>query len=324
MKIKGAVLSEAGTYPTFTDFTLSQEGSKVIVPVLASALNHRDVWIKKGMYAGIKYPIILGSDAIVELDDRRYLVNPGSKWGDIEAFQGQDYNILGLPEHGTFASHVAIDKSRLQMCPGHLNDEEAAALPLAGLTAYRALFKRAQLAKRDKVFISGIGGGVALFAMQMAIANGNEVYVSSSSEKKIEKAIALGASGGYNYKDDDMHKQVLKSAGPMDVVIDSAGGPGFGKLVNICNKGARISIYGGTQGKLECSPQKLFWNQISILGSTMGSDEDFKEMIKFVNGKEIKPVIDTILPLKDIAKGMKKMESGKQFGKIVFRNNSSR
>ncbi len=201
-----------------------------------------------------------------------------------------------------------------------MTDEEAAALPLAGLTAYRALFSRADLQKGEKVFISGIGGGVALFALQFALANGNEVYVSSSSPEKIEKAIALGAKAGFNYKDDDMHKQVLKSVGGMDVIIDSAAGSGFEKLVNITAKGARISIYGGTRGKATFSPQKLFWNQASILGTTMGSDSDFTNMLAFVNEYKVKPVIDQVYSINEIGAAMSRMKEGAQFGKIVLKN----
>ena len=241
-------------------------------------------------------------------------------WGEDQAFQGPDFDILGMPSQGCFASHVQVDKQFLYKMPAHLTLEEGAALPLAGLTAYRALFSRAKLQKGEKVFISGIGGGVALFAMQFALANGNEVYVSSSSQEKIDKAVALGAKGGYNYKDDDMHKQVLKSVGAMDVIIDSAGGEGFAKLVNITAKGARISIYGGTRGSCTFSPQKLFWNQASILGTTMGSDSDFRSMIDFVAEHMIRPVIDEVFPINQIGEAIEKMRDGKQFGKLVLKN----
>lgn len=321
MKIRAAVLNGPEIYPEIQEFTLVKENDKLTVEVIASALNHRDVWIQKGMYGGIKYPIILGSDGLVMHQGNKYLLNPGISWGADEDFHGDDFVILGLPAHGTFADHVQIGKEYLVSAPNHLSDVENAALPLAGLTAYRALFSRAKLTKTDKVFVSGIGGGVALFAMQFAIANGNEVYVSSSSSEKIEKAVKLGAKAGFNYKDDDMHKQVLKSVGPMDVIIDSAGGKGFSKLVNICAKGARISVYGGTAGKIELSPQRLFWNHVTILGTTMGSDSDFSKMVAYVERHKIKPVIDKVYPLGEIEEALKRMEAGKQFGKIVLKNN---
>lgn len=320
MKTKAAILNGPDQLPIIGELDLKLESNKVMVKVMASALNHRDVWIKKGMYGGIIYPIILGSDGVVEYKGGLFLINPGLNWGNDEAFHGSNFEILGLPSHGCFAEYVQIEEKYLHPKPDHLSLTEAAAIPLAGLTAFRALFAKAQLKKSDKVFISGIGGGVALFAMQFAIANGNEVYVSSSSTEKIEKAIALGAKGGFNYKDEDMDKQVLKSVGPMDVVIDSAGGKGFSKLVNISNKGGRISIYGGTVGKMELIPQKLFWNHVSIYGTTMGSDQDFKEMIKFINFHKIKPIVDEVFPIQEIGAALLKMENGQQFGKLVLSN----
>ncbi|MCL4106703.1 UNVERIFIED_CONTAM: hypothetical protein GTU68_048147 [Idotea baltica] len=225
-----------------------------------------------------------------------------------------------MPSEGCFAEKVQVLKNDLYEKPPHLSMEEAASLPLSGLTAYRALFSQAQLKKDEKVFISGIGGGVALFAMQFAIANGNEVYVSSSSREKIERAIALGARAGFNYNDEDMDKQVLKSAGAMDVIIDSAGGPGFAKLVNISAKGARISIYGGTRGESTFSPQRLFWNQASIIGTTMGSAQDFADMLNFVGEHKIRPVVDKVYPLSEIKEALLRMKEGSQFGKIVIKN----
>ncbi|GLR20172.1 quinone oxidoreductase family protein [Portibacter lacus] len=320
MKIKAAVINKEGEYPVLQDHEIDVKADEVIVDVIASALNHRDLWIVKGQYGRIQYPIILGSDGCVSHNGGQYLINPGLNWGDRQAYQGGDFDILGMPSEGCFAEKVQVSEAYLHEKPSHMSVEEAAALPLGGLTAYRALFSRAQLQKGEKVFISGIGGGVALFAMQFAVANGNEVYVSSSSEEKIAEAISLGASGGYNYKDDDMHKQVLKSVGPMDVIIDSAGGPGFSKLVNITAKGARISIYGGTRGEASFSPQRLFWNQASILGTTMGSDQDFSDMLEFVNKHQIKPVIDKVYPIDEIKEAILRMKEGAQFGKIVIKN----
>jgi NADPH:quinone reductase-like Zn-dependent oxidoreductase len=320
MKIKAAVINQEGDFPKIQDHEIDVQSGKVVVKIKASALNHRDLWIVKGQYGRIKYPVILGSDGLVEYQGQEYIVNPGLYWGDNQAYQGDDFDILGMPSEGCFASHVQVEKQYLYKKPPHMSDEEAAALPLAGLTAYRALFSRADLQKREKVFISGIGGGVALFALQFALANGNEVYVSSSSQEKIDQAIELGAKAGFNYRDDDMHKQVLKSVGAMDVIIDSAGGKGFEKLVNITGRGARISIYGGTRGTASFSPQRLFWNQASILGSTMGSESDFSKMLDFVNEYEVKPVVDKVFSIHQIEEAMNRMKEGMQFGKIVMKN----
>jgi len=320
MKINAQVINEEGAYPSLQLHEQLPLEGKISCKVLYSALNHRDLWIVKGQYGQIKYPVILGSDGLLELDGKKYIANPGLEWGDHQAYQGPNFDILGMPSEGCFAERVQVKKSDLYPVPSHLTDQEAAALPLAGLTAYRALFSRAKLEAGEKVFISGVGGGVALFAMQFAISAGAEVYVSSSSKEKIKKAIALGASDGFLYTDEKMHKQVLKSAGPMDVIIDSAGGPGFSKLVNITAKGGRISIYGGTRGKAEFSPQRLFWNQASIYGTTMGSDEDFRKMVHFVSEFKVKPVVDSIYPLTQLDKALERMSKGGQFGKIVISN----
>jgi NADPH:quinone reductase-like Zn-dependent oxidoreductase len=203
--------------------------------------------------------------------------------------------------------------------PAHLSFEEAAALPLAGLTAYRALFSRAQLQAGEKVLISGIGGGVALFACQFAIAAGAEVYVTSSAQEKIDKAIRMGAKGGANYTEEKWAKPFGKAVGGFDVIIDSAAGDGFGNLVKLCNPGARIVIYGGTRGPWNgVSPQIVFWKQLNIMGSTMGSSEEFQAMIDFVSRHKIIPIIDGIYPIEKAAEAFDRMNQGLQFGKIVL------
>jgi len=301
-----------------------------MVKMTTAALNHRDLWIQKGMYAGLKYPIILGSDGCgvitkVGQDVSRdilhddVLINPSFNWGGEEAYQSGDYQILGLPQDGTFAEYVAVPKDHVHELPIHLTPGQGAGLPLAGLTAYRALFARADLKPTDKVLISGIGGGVALFAMQFALAHGCEVWVTSSARSKIKAAKALGAKGGANYKEEDWDKTLVKKSGSFDVIVDSAGGAGFGKLINVAGFGARIAIYGGTAGKIEAiSPQKIFWKQISILGTTMGSDRDFYNMLRFVKRHEIVPVVDEVFPFAEIEAAASKMEAGKQFGKIIL------
>jgi zinc-binding alcohol dehydrogenase/oxidoreductase len=298
--------------------TCSEED--VVLKLNASALNHRDLWITKGLYAGIRLGATMGADGCgTASDGESYIINPGLAWGSNETFQSSDFSVLGVPEDGTFADCIVIPQKYIYRKPAHLTLLQAAALPLAGVTAYRAIIKRAGLKKGDKVLISGIGGGVALFAMQFALALGCEVFVTSGSEEKIEKAKKLGAKAGYLYSNQDWSKQLIAAYGGVDVIIDSAGGPGFAQLVKVCNPGARIAIYGGSLGKItELNPQVLFWKQISILGSTMGSDADFREMIAFVEHHKIVPVIDRVYPLDDIHAGFSAMSSGAQFGKIVF------
>jgi len=319
--MKAIVLKEANTTPTFSDFPVKKEVGKVKVELLASAINHRDLWIIKGQYAGIKYPIILGSDGVGLLDGKKVIINPGQNWGNNQNVQSKDFKILGLPDNGTFAEYVYVDKKYIYPAPKHLTDFESAALPLGGLTAFRALFSRAKIKKGEKILISGIGGGVALFAMQFAVAAGLEVYVSSSSDDKIEKAIALGAKNGINYTAENWYKNLISMSGGIDVIVDSAAGPDFNNYLKVINPGGRLVVYGGTRGNIQnLSPQILFWKQVSILGSTMGSDKDFTDMLDFVNKHKIKPVLDSLYDLQDFNIAIDRMETGIQFGKIVLRN----
>jgi NADPH:quinone reductase-like Zn-dependent oxidoreductase len=246
------------------------------------------------------------------------VICPNIKWGD-GFFPSDDYTILGLEQHGTFAERLKIKRQNIYPKPAHLNIFQAAALPLAGLTAFRALFTRAGLKQGEKVLISGIGGGVALMACQMALAIGAEVYVTSSSEEKIQKAIALGAKGGANYKDTDQMKRLASDVGGFNVIIDSAGGEGFQTLLKMCKMGARVTVYGGTAGNINnLSVANIFFKQISILGSTMGSDIEFGRMLEFVHHYNIVPIIDTCIDLQHGQEGLDKMADGEQFGKIVM------
>jgi zinc-binding alcohol dehydrogenase/oxidoreductase len=307
-----------------------------IVRIHAAALNHRDLWIQKGQYAGLKFPIILGSDGagIVKATDsadhggwvgKEVLINPSLYWGDEQSHQNSgSFSILGLPENGTFAQYVKVPQSNLFEKPAHLSFEEAAALPLAGLTAYRGLFSRAKLLAGDKVLINGIGGGVALFALQFAVASKARVFITSGSEEKIALAIKLGAEGGVNYKNENWTEEMLRRFGSFDVIIDGAAGPGTGDLLNIASPGGRVVFYGATAGKAtDLEMRRIFWKQLNILGTTMGSPTDFQAMINFVNTYSIKPVIDKIFPFHEANQALQRMNESKQFGKILLKMDPS-
>jgi len=292
---------------------------EVIVQLKAAALNRRDYFITQGLYPNIKFPCILGSDGAGLYNNREVIINPNNNWGNNSNFQSKEYHILGLPKQGTLAEFVAVNPDRLIDKPSHLTWEQAAALPLAGMTAYRALFTKGQMRPDDKVLITGIGGGVALFAMQFAIASGAKVFVTSGSSEKIAKALEMGAAGGVNYRDDNWSQELAARAGGFDVILDSAGGESFIPLPKLCNPGGRIVIYGGTLGKIpEISPQIVFWRQLSILGSTMATDSEFKDMIHFVNKNKIIPVVDSIYDIKNGNAAFEKLAQSDQFGKIVI------
>ncbi len=292
----------------------------VSVKLKSAALNRRDYWITKGLYPDIadNLPAVLGSDGCGIYEGNEYIICPNVNWGD-GPFPSTNYTILGLQEYGTFADQIFVRKNKLYRKPDHLSSEQAACLPLAGLTAYRALFTRCQAKKGQKVLISGIGGGVALFACQFAIAIGAEVYVTSGDEKKIKKAIALGAVDGVSYKDPQAMKALGKKVGGFDVVIDSAGGKGFNQLLKMCKLGANVGIYGGTAGTISgVAVPNLFFKQISIHGSTMGSDEEFKKMIDLVNEYKIVPVVYKVRSLQEGNTSINDMSKNEHFGKFVL------
>lgn len=304
---------------------------QVRVKIHAAAFNRRDYWIQQGQYAGLKYPVILGSDGagVVVAGEgeeaaawigKSVIINPGQNWGDNPRAQGKAFHILGLPQDGTFAEYVQIAASALYEMPSHLTYTQAAALPLAGVTAYRALCTRAQVQKGDKVLITGIGGGVAVLALQFAVALGAEVWVTSSKEEKIQAAVVLGAKGGISYKEENWGKTLVSQAGGgFDVIIDSAGGEAFATLVDIAASGGRIAFFGGTLGNFPpLSPQKIFWKQLSILGSTMGTQSDFAQMVDCVKKYQIVPVVDSVFPLSDAETAIQKMANSTQMGKIVL------
>jgi len=304
---------------------------EAVVVLRAAALNHRDVWIKLGQYAGLRYPCIPGSDgagvvaavgpgADPSWVGREVVINPALDWGGSEGAQGPNFTILGLPRDGTLAAAVAVPAAQLAAKPAHLAWEEAAALPLAALTAWRALMSRARLAPGERVLVSGIGGGVALFALQFAAASGNDVWVTSVSDGKIARAVAMGAKGGFRYDRGGWAGGAAKEAGPFDVIIDGAGGPGFADLIDAAAPGGRIACYGATRGNVpEVALRKVFWRQVSVLGTTMGSPADWSAMTAFVARQGLRPVISDAFPLERAAEAFDMMERGGQFGKIVIR-----
>jgi zinc-binding alcohol dehydrogenase/oxidoreductase len=305
---------------------------EALVALKAAALNHRDLWIKIGKYAGLKYPCIPGSDGAGRVTavgpgtdaswvGRDVIVNPAFNWGMSAGAQGPDFSILGMPRDGTLADRIAVPVAQLSAKPAHLSWEEAAALPLAGLTAWRAVFSRARLAQGERVLVTGIGGGVALSALQFAAAAGNDVWVTSSSDDKISRAMKLGARGGFRYDHDAWAASAAASPGPFDVIIDSAGGAGFGALVDLAAPGGRIAIFGATRGNApEIVLRKVFWKQLSLLGTSMGSPDDWAAMTAFVDRHAVKTVVSEVFPFERAPEAFDLMERGGQFGKIVIRH----
>ncbi|WP_313977559.1 zinc-binding dehydrogenase [Xanthocytophaga flavus] len=304
--------------------------NEVLIQLKAAALNRRDFWIQQGQYAAIRLPAILGSDGAgivadigVTVDaawrDKEVVINPGLHWGKNPKAQSREFRVLGMPDSGTFAQYVKVPVTHLVPKPAHLTWQQAAALPLAGLTAYRSLFTRAELQPYEKILVTGVGGGVALQCMQFAVATGADVYVTSGSDDKLQQAIEMGAKGGANYKQVDWVASLKSQAGAFDVIIDSAAGDSVAKLTELAAEGGRIVFYGGTNGVINgIVPGRIFWKQLSILGSTMGTEGEFNTMVEFVEKHKLAPVVSKIFAFAEVNEALQYMQEAAQFGKIVL------
>lgn len=318
--MKALLLAKPKRLPQLSDVDAPvAKDDETIVTLKAAALNRRDYWISQGLYPGVQTPCILGSDGAGVVGDREVILCPGLDWGANEAAQQSSFRILGMPDDGTFAEQVALPSNLVFDKPAHLSWPEAAALPLGGLTAYRALMTQGQLQSGQLVLITGIGGGVSTLALQFALAAGARVVVTSSSEQKISRAVNMGALTGANYRQENWARELRDKHGQVDLVIDSAGGPGYNEVIGLVKPGGRIVNYGATAGPPQNLDMfKLFWNQIHITGSTMGSPQDFANMLKLVSEHQIHPVVDRIAPLSEGAALIDSMGRMSQFGKMVL------
>ncbi|HLY01782.1 MAG TPA: NAD(P)-dependent alcohol dehydrogenase [Candidatus Cybelea sp.] len=303
---------------------------EVLVRLRAAALNHRDVFITQGLYPNIRMPVTLGSDGAGEVAaigsqgfagavGDEVVIDPMLGWGgDSRVWDPAAANILGMPRDGTFSQYVVVPAENVYRKPEALSMEEAAAIPLAGLTAYRAVFTRGALARGETVLITGVGGGVQTFVLLFAKQAGARAIVTSSSDEKLERAKALGADLAINYKTTPDWAKSLRAAGPIDLVVDSSGGETLRKALDLVRPGGRIAIYGGTNGDATIKLFPLFWKHVTILGTSMGSPQDFAAMLDLF-GKGLRPVVDRAFPLHDAVKAMERVANADQFGKVVLR-----
>jgi len=328
--MKALVLTEPGKIEIKEIPTPSLSEGKALVKIKAAALNRRDDWIREGKYPNIKFGGTLGSDgagvveAVFNPTDQHWVgkevvINPNIDWGPDPEVQSTKYTIIGMPVSGTFAEYVAVPIDRLHAKPAHLDFLQAAALPLGGLTAYRALFKKGGLRAGQNVLISGFGGGVAQFAFLFAKAIGANVYVTSGSDEKIEKALRLGAKGAYNYKKQNNFEDLWKTKGGFDLIIDSAGGDQLNNFIKVLRPLGKIVFYGATNGlPAKIDLYKMFWNQLSLIGTTMGNDQEFTEMVAYVEKYQIRPMVDSIRPFSKIIESFPDITRPNKVGKIVF------
>jgi len=328
--VKGLVLVGPGKID-WQDFeTPTPKAGQAVVKMKAMSLNRRDEWIKEGKYPNIRFGAILGSDGsgVVESvgDDRHkewvgkeVVINPNVEWGSDPNCQGKNYSILGMPVNGTFAEYCLLDVDRLQPKPKHLDILQAAAVPLGGLTAYRALFRQGGLKEGHNVLVSGFGGGVAQFCFLFAQAAGANVYVSSGSDAKIARALKLGAKGAYNYKKESNYSELWKTKGGFDLVIDSAGGDQINNFIKVLKPCGKIVFYGATNGlPSKVDLYRMFWNHLTLQGTTMGNDDEFKDMLAFMEKHQIRPMVDSIRPFLKLSESFADILLPDKVGKIVF------
>ena len=303
---------------------------QLLVEVEYVGLNRRDQWIREGKYPDIKADTVLGSDAcgkVVEIGSgsssallgKHVVINPNENWGDSQQVQSSGYSVLGMPHDGVFAEYVAIDQEKVLEKPSHLSAMEAASLPLGALTAYRTVFYHGQIDPSKRVLISGFGGGVAQFAFLFSQAVGAKVYITSGNVSNMQKAIAAGAAGAFNYKDPHWFDEAKVASRGFDVIVDSAGGDAFNKLTKMLNPGGKLIFYGATNGlpsKLDL--YSLFWRQCTIQGTTMGSDAEFAAMIDFVEKNSIKPMIGVKDTFENILTVLEGFNANGRFGKSVI------
>jgi NADPH:quinone reductase-like Zn-dependent oxidoreductase len=306
---------------------------EVRICLQTSALNRRDYWITLGKYPGMELPCIAGSDGagIIEevgsgvdpnLIGQEVVLYPARDWGESEARYGPNFRVLGMPDQGTFAEYICTPATDVYPKPKHLSWEQAAAVPLAGLTAWRSVVTHADVSLGEKVLVTGAGSGVSTFAILWCLNLGAEVYVTSSSKEKIDAAKLLGVNAGENYKDPECYKKLKTLSGGFNAVIDSAGGDALNSILDTLLPAGRYVFFGATLGNASkgLSMGKLFFNHTRIQGTTMGSNAEFGAMLNFLNEKKIVPVVDSILPLSEAIKAHKLMETFGHTGKIVLKN----
>ncbi|KAF9462751.1 NAD-P-binding protein [Collybia nuda] len=313
---------------------------EILVRIGAAAFNHRDVWIRKGLYPRITMGSAFGADgagtviASSEVGDpllqKRVFLTPMRGWENDPYAPESEFGILGggsLPPLGTFTEYIVIERDQVIPTPKHLDDVQMSAWPLGGVTAWRAAVVYGKVEAGQNVLITGIGGGVALIAMQICIAKGASVYVTSGNAEKIRKAVALGAVGGAIYKEKDWPAQIASlieknknTSKALDLVIDSGGGDIMGQTGKYLKHSGKVVCYGMTaSSKITFTMREVMRNQ-QLIGSMMGSHQDLIDATKFLDEHRIVPVVSHVLDgLESAEQGFEIMNSGDQFGKIVIK-----
>jgi len=317
---------------------LSEPG-EVIVKLKAASLNHIDIWNRLGA-TGVAHPMphILGADGagvVVEVGEKVESVKKGDEvclypatgCGQCEfCLTGKDFmcirvRVLGERLEGTYAEYVKLPAENCFPIPAGLSFEEAAAFPLVFVTLWRMIITNARLKPGETLLIIGIGGGVASAALQVAKKIGAHVIVTSSSDEKLELARSLGADHGINHRTHDFTKDVNTLTGNrgVDVVLDCVAGEVWQKSLTVLARGGRLVTCGATAGGLpDTDLSAIFSKHLKIYGSTLGSREEFRQLLSFMSISQIRPIIDSVFPLREGAAAQRYLEEGRQFGKVVL------
>ncbi len=336
--MKAAVIREVGDPSVFKIEDVADpvaQPGEVVVDLRAASVNRRDRGIRAGVLVPraiggqseqqASFPMVLGSDGagvVSELGEGvgsvsvgdEVVINPSLNWGDSDESPGPNWETLGVPRQGTYAERIAVPAAFLAPKPGRLSWVEAAAVPLAGLTAWRAVVTKARIGAGERVLVPGIGSGVATFVLQLALARGAEVVVTSSSPEKLDRARQIGAADGLLYTDDEWSDRV----GTVDVVIDSIGEPTWSVLGKFLRPGGRMVNYGRTGGSIvSMDIGKFFHAQWTFLGTANGSPAEFSAMIEHLDSSDWHPVIDSEFALGDISAAHARLDSPDRFGKVT-------
>lgn len=311
----------------------------VLVRVRCAALNRLDLWMTAGL-PGVKpaFPHIVGSDGAGEVEAAgpaagawrpgdRVLINPGLSCGRCPACEAgeeslcADFAILGEHLPGTAAELVVVPAANLGRVPEGMSWSEAAAFTLVTLTAWRMLTGRARLQAGETVLIWGVGGGVGMAALQIALLLGARPMVTSGSDAKLATAVGLGAVLGVNHRSADVVAEVRRETAGRgaDVVVDCVGEATWTDSQRALRRGGRLVVCGATTGpSVSLDLRRLFWHQWTILGSTMGSRREFAEIVRLAHEGRLWPLVDSVVPLAEGASAYARMQRGEQTGKLVI------
>lgn len=303
------------------------KGNEVVVRLKTAGLNRRDLYIPNRQGSD-KPALILGSDGagIVEKvgaevtrfkEGDEVIINPSLNWYENSDAPPAEFDILGMPDHGTFAEKILISEEQLEKKPEYLSWEEAGVLALAALTGYRALVTKGQIKEGETVFIPGAGSGVNTFIIQFAKLLGAKVIVTSRSEEKLEQALEIGADIAIPTHSD--WKKELENE-TIDLVIDSVGGQTFNRSLDVLKKGGRMVVYGATtEDEVTLNIRSFFYGQYQLYGSTMGSREELRDLLNLMEKHKIRPIIDKVFALDDAKNAFDYLKVNSQFGKLVLK-----